>query len=84
MKFITYILFSESVSKYYTGHTHDLVNRLTEHNQGETPSIKTGIPWKIVWTSEFSTRAEAMNTEAQIKKRGAKRFLSDLGINFKP
>ncbi|MBK5280409.1 MAG: GIY-YIG nuclease family protein [Bacteroidia bacterium] len=56
MKFITYILFSESVSRYYTGHTHDLANRLAEHNQGETLSIKMGIPWKIVWTSEFPNR----------------------------
>ena len=78
MKFITYILFSESISKYYTGHTHDLQNRLIEHNQGETPSIKTGIPWKIVWTGEFQTRAEAMKMEVRIKKRGSKRFLADL------
>ena len=78
MKFITYILFSESVSKYYTGHTHDLVNRLVEHNHGETPSIKIGIPWKIAWTAEFQTRAEAMKMEVRIKKRGAKRFLADL------
>ena len=78
MKFTTYILYSESVSKYYTGHTHDLANRLSEHNHGETQSIKTGIPWKIVWTAEFQTRAEAMNMEVRIKKRGAKRFLKDL------
>lgn len=60
MKYTTHILFSESASRYYTGHTHDLVNRLAEHNHGETPSIKTGIPWKVIWTAEFSTRAEAM------------------------
>jgi len=77
MKFVAYILFSESVSKYYTGHTHDLLNRLTEHNQGETSSIRKGIPWSIIWTAEFSTRAQAMKMELAIKKRGAKRFLAD-------
>jgi putative endonuclease len=78
MKFVTYILFSESVSKYYTGHTQDMANRLAEHNHGETSSIKTGIPWKIVWTSKFPTRAEAMKMEVRIKKRGASRFLTDV------
>lgn len=78
MSFITYIIFSESSAKYYTGQTHDLVNRLAEHNQGETSSIKKGIPWKLVWSKEFETRAEALAMEIQIKKRGAKRFLEDL------
>ena len=78
MKFTVYILFSESTLKYYSGHTQDLVNRLTEHNSGETISIKNGIPWRVMWTSELSSRAEAMKLEMKIKKRGAKRFIQDL------
>ena len=78
MKFTVYILFSESTLKYYSGHTQDLVNRLTEHNSGETISIKNGIPWRVMWTSELSSRAEAMILEMKIKKRGAKRFIQDL------
>ena len=46
----TYILFSEKIQKYYTGQTANLANRLQEHNQGETPSIKIGIPWAIIWS----------------------------------
>ena len=76
--FTVYILFSKSISKYYTGHTQDLINRLIEHNNGETTSIRNGIPWEIVWKMEFDSRAEAMKMEAKIKKRGAKRFLEDL------
>jgi putative endonuclease len=79
LKMLTvYILFSKSISKYYTGHTQDLNNRLHEHNGGETTSIRNGIPWEIIWTMDFNSRAEAMSLETKIKKRGAKRFLEDL------
>jgi len=49
----TYILYSEKIQKYYTGQTANLANRLQEHNQGETPSIKIGIPWVIIWSHRF-------------------------------
>jgi putative endonuclease len=78
MKFAVYILFSSSLQKFYTGQTHDLQNRLEEHNSGKTPSIKKGIPWKLVWSLEVESRSEAMKWEIKIKSRGAKRFLEDL------
>ena len=78
MEFTVYILFSNSTSKYYSGQTQDLINRLKEHNSGETSSIKNGIPWKAVWTIEVNSRSEAMKLEIKIKKRGAKRFIEDL------
>ena len=78
MSFTVYILFSKSAQKYYTGSTQDLVNRLHEHNSGETKSIQNGIPWEVVWKTLLPSRAEAMKLETKIKKRGAKRFLEDL------
>ena len=78
MDFVVYILFSESTNKFYTGHTQNLENRLIEHNQGETSSIKSGIPWKLVWNQSCPSRSEAMKLENRIKKRGAKRFLEDV------
>ena len=74
----TYILFSEKNQKYYTGQTANLKNRLQEHNQGETPSIKNGIPWVILWSHASETRQEAVQLEKKIKARGAERFLNDL------
>ncbi|MEZ5045664.1 MAG: GIY-YIG nuclease family protein [Chitinophagaceae bacterium] len=73
--FIVYILFSESTQKYYTGQTQNLDNRLSEHNSGETKSIKYGIPWKLVWYQKEETRANAVRLEKKIKMYGAKRFL---------
>jgi putative endonuclease len=78
MRFFVYILFSGKTEKFYTGQTQDITNRLEEHNNGETTSLKTGIPWKLVWSYECSSRSEAMKLESKIKKRGAKRFLGDL------
>src|SRR6185295_2474597 len=78
MKFIVYILFSDSIQKYYSGQTQNLENRLYEHNNGETTSIKNGIPWRVVWYTALDSRSEAMALEGKIKKRGAGRFLNDV------
>ena len=80
--YTVYILYSKSIKKYYTGQTQDLVNRFAEHNSKETKSIRNGIPWILVWSKGVSTRGEAMTLENKIKKRGAGRFLNDVGINL--
>jgi len=74
---VVYIPYSESIREYYTGHTRDLQNRHQEHNSGETPSLRNGIPWTVVWMSEPMPRSEAMKLEAKIKSRGAARFLQE-------
>ena len=79
---IVYVLFSESCERFYTGQTSDFVNRLAEHNAGETKSIKSCAPWRIVWKTEVATRSDAVKLEAKIKHRGARRFLSDNQIFF--
>jgi len=77
--FLTYILLSEKTRRYYTGSTEDLKNRLLEHNSGETKSIRSGIPWKVIHVEHFETRSEAVRKEKQVKARGAGRYLDDLG-----
>jgi putative endonuclease len=80
MNFTVYIIYSKSCDKFYTGHTQDFENRLVEHNSGQTKSIRSCIPWSLIWKTEFPTRAEVMKLEQKIKARGAFRFLSDIGI----
>ena len=36
------------------------------------------MPWELVYSINFDTRAEAVALETKIKKRGAKRYLADL------
>jgi len=76
--YFVYILESKGLGKYYTGQCNDLVGRLRRHNSGQTPSIKHGIPWDLVWSKAVGTRSEAMALEKKIKSRGAKRFLAEL------
>ena len=76
--YYAYILKSLKHGRYYTGHTDDLDERLKQHNNGETRSTKSGIPWERVFERECASRAEAMQLEKKIKKRGAKRFLDDI------
>ncbi|MBS1542137.1 MAG: GIY-YIG nuclease family protein [Bacteroidetes bacterium] len=78
MIYTVYILWSESLRKYYTGQTQDLVRRLEEHNNGKTGSIRPGIPWKVVWSRNVETRSEAVKLEGRIKSRGAARFLREV------
>ena len=76
--YTTYIIFSGSIQKYYTGSTEDLSRRINEHNRGKTPFMRSGKPWVIVYSRNFKERAEAVKHERFIKKRGASRFLSDI------
>jgi putative endonuclease len=79
--YTTYILLSKSLNKFYTGQTEDLERRLEEHSRGKIPFMKSGIPWVLIYSKTFESRAEATRLEKQIKKRGAARFLNDLGIS---
>ena len=80
--FYTYILYSLSKCKFYVGQTNDINDRIIRHNSGNIKSTKYGFPWKIVFYFEFDSRAEAMDLENKIKKRGASRFLESMNFDF--
>jgi len=80
--YITYILYSQRINKFYTGQTQDIVRRLEEHNRGKTSFMATGMPWVILYSKAFKSRQEAVNLEMIIKKRGAARFLDDNNIQI--
>ena len=78
MEYWTYILYSETLNKFYTGQTNNLDTRIERHNLALVKSTKNGIPWKLIHSTKQSSRTEAIKLETKIKKRGAKRFLDDL------
>lgn len=73
-----YILYSESLDRYYVGNTSDLEIRLIRHNKGDSRFTKSGIPWVIVYSEEFETRSEAMSREHQIKKWKSRKMIEKL------
>lgn len=77
--YYVYILYSSSLFKYYTGSCSDFSKRLAEHNAGLSRFTKSGVPWILVKLFEVPDRTSALQLEFRIKKRGAKRFLLDVG-----
>ncbi len=78
MFYFVYIIYSETIEKYYTGSCKDFQERLSQHNGGYSRYTKAGIPWILVKLITTQNRTEALQLENKIKKRGAKRFLIDL------
>ena len=74
MDFTVYILKCADGS-YYTGHTDDLVVRMSEHESGNFPSCYTARrrPLQLVWSQHCDTREAALAAELQIKGWGRKK-----------
>ncbi|HOP62926.1 MAG TPA: GIY-YIG nuclease family protein [Spirochaetota bacterium] len=81
-KFFTYIIQSESTERYYIGHTHDLDDRLQQHNthvfRGSISTKRLKGPWKLVYSEQFQCRSEAMKREKQIKNWKSSKAIKDL------
>jgi putative endonuclease len=73
-----YILHSESLSRYYTGQSMYHGKRRREHLREKKHWTSQTHDWKEVFCQQVETREQARALEVKIKKRGAKRFLSDL------
>ena len=68
MAYYTYILYSETLNRYYVGATQDISVRLDEHlwkHKGFTAKAKD---WQLRYREEHPTRAEAYSRERQIKR----------------
>jgi putative endonuclease len=38
-------------------------------------ATKAGVPWKMVWSQSFETRAEAFQKEREIKKKKSRKYI---------
>ena len=66
--YYVYVVQSEKDRSTYIGYTSDLEKRIKEHNQGKTRSIKSKIPFKLVYFEEFESKTEARKRENRLKK----------------
>ena len=76
--YFTYIIYSDSFKHFYVGSTQNIEDRLRWHNADHSKSTKSKGPWKLMMTFPFNTRAEAMELEKKIKKRGIRRFIDEM------
>ena len=67
MPYYSYVLRSLKNGILYKGSTQDIENRLNVHNQGLVNYSSKHIPWELVLSEEFPTRAEAMKREKWYK-----------------
>ena len=58
--FFAYVIQSEIDGSLYKGHSEDLQRRLQQHNSGKTKSIKSKIPYILIYSEEFLTREESI------------------------
>jgi len=76
--FFTYILYSNSLNKYYIGSTNNISRRLEEHNSRHTKSTRNGIPWHLVFVKTFGNHSEALKFEKMIKRQKSRKFIEEL------
>jgi putative endonuclease len=62
-----YVLRSAKDGKLYTGISSNVERRVAEHNRGSVPATRFRRPLVLLYTEEFSSRAEAMARERYFK-----------------
>ena len=79
-KFYVYILFSESLNRYYIGSTQSIDTRLKKHLQSHKGFTAKAKDWLLVHSEAFETRTGAVRRERQIKKWKSRRMIEKLRI----
>ena len=73
--YYAYVLKSIEHAYFYKGHCENLEKRILQHNSGMTESLRPYIPFKIVYSENFITEAEAIAREKYFKSAAGRRFL---------
>jgi len=74
--YYVYVLQSVKSAKVYIGFTSNLDSRIIAHNHpSNTGWTKLFMPWKLVYSEEFDTKAEAMLREKQLKSCKGREFI---------
>jgi putative endonuclease len=85
MKFYyVYVLLSLKDSRFYTGYTKDLKERLKKHNNGQVASTAFRRPFHLIYFEGCRNKDDALHREKYLKTTYGKRYLrnrlkSDLG-----
>jgi len=65
--YFTYILYSNTIDKFYVGSSQNPFERLKKHNRKNKGFTNQTDDWKIVFLKEFQIKSEALAFETQIK-----------------
>ncbi|MFH0969807.1 MAG: GIY-YIG nuclease family protein [Patescibacteria group bacterium] len=79
MKYFIYIAYNKTFDKFYIGQTNNLARREFEHNNKLSKyTAKYSGDWKILYTENYNSRAEAMRREKFLKNQKNKDFYRKL------
>ena len=82
--FFTYIIYSKSLNRYYVGSTHNLEQRVIEHNNSKGSMFtKRSRDWKLVYHESFKTSSEAQKREYEIKMKKSRTYIEWLINQFR-
>jgi putative endonuclease len=83
MSFYIYIIYSPATDRYYVGESDNLEKRITSHNSGVSRYTSIAKDWKVVYTEEYTTRAQSISREREIKRKKSRKYIEWL-VNNKP
>jgi len=80
MPHFLYILFSNSSDKFYVGETHNVIERISKHNEHfyKNSFSKIANDWELVLTFECTDKNDALYLEKFIKKMKSKVFIEKI------
>jgi putative endonuclease len=73
--YYVYVIESIKFKKRYVGFTGNLLNRLKEHNNGETKSNKSYRPFNLIYTEEIEDKVQALKREKYLKSCAGRKYL---------
>ena len=78
MPYFTYILYSESLDRYYVGSSQDLQERLRRHRSNHKGYTGKADDWAIAYFETFDEKADATARERTIKRWKSRKMIEQL------
>ncbi|MDP2362813.1 MAG: GIY-YIG nuclease family protein [Ignavibacteria bacterium] len=80
--YFVYVLKSEFDNNLYVGYTHNLEQRLVEHNNGNVYSTKRRRPLNLIYYEACLNQQDAIHREKYLKTSWGKRYLKTRLKNY--
>ncbi len=80
--YYTYVLKSLKDLNYYVGYTHNVINRVNEHNKGNVKSTRNRTPLQLVYWEGCLNQKDALKREKYLKTAWGKRYIKNRIKNF--
>jgi putative endonuclease len=76
--FHVYIIYAETMNKFYIGSCQNLENRVQDHLNKRSKFTKITKDWALKYSEKFETRSEAVQRELKIKKMKSRIYIEKL------